>query len=63
MRTNIVIEDKLMDAAIRIGKFPTKREAVESALKLLIQMKSQHKVSELQGKINWEGNLAEMRKD
>ncbi len=63
MRTNIVIDDKLMNLALKAGKFNSKREAVENGLKLLIQMNSQKKLLGLEGKIQWEGNLEEMRKD
>ena len=63
MRTNIVIDDKLMNSALKTGKFHSKREAVENGLKLLIQMNSQKKLLGLEGKIQWEGNLEEMRKD
>jgi len=63
MRTNIVIDDKLMNSALKAGKFHSKREAVENGLKLLIQMNSQKKLLGLEGKIQWEGNLEEMRKD
>lgn len=63
MRTNIVIDDKLMNLAIKTGKFNSKREAVENGLKLLIQMNSQKKLLGLEGKIQWEGNLEETRKD
>ncbi|WP_309639993.1 type II toxin-antitoxin system VapB family antitoxin, partial [Methylibium sp.] len=35
MRTNIVIEEALLEAAMRAGPFKTKKEAVEAGLKLL----------------------------
>ena len=52
-----------MNLALKAGKFNSKREAVENGLKLLIQMNSQKKLLGLEGKIQWEGNLEEMRKD
>ena len=35
MRTNIDIDDKLMQKAMRTSGFKTKRETVEAALKML----------------------------
>ena len=39
MRTNIVINDRLMERAIRSTGLKTKRAAVEAGLKLLIDVK------------------------
>ncbi len=63
MRTNIVIDDRLMKRAMRVSGAATKREAVEKGLKLLVQMKQQEKIRSLRGKLRWEGNLAAMRRD
>ena len=63
MRTNIVIDDAIMKTALKIGGFKTKRAAIENALKLFIQIKGQQKIKNLKGKIKWEGNLDEMRRD
>jgi Arc/MetJ family transcription regulator len=61
MRTNIAIDDKLMEAALRTSGLSTKKEVVEEALKLLIQIKKQSRLKKLRGKLKWEGNLEEMR--
>ncbi len=61
MRTNIVIDDDLMNDAIRLTGAKTKRETVEIALKLLIEIKKQGSIKKLRGKLNWEGNLEDMR--
>jgi len=61
MRTNIVIDDKLMDEAMRLSGLPTKRAVVEEALQLLIKVRKQTGIRNLKGKIRWEGNLDEMR--
>ena len=63
MRTNVVIDDKLMSRALRASGCRTKRAAIESGLRLLVQFHSQKKLRTLKGKITWEGNLDEMRKD
>jgi Arc/MetJ family transcription regulator len=63
MRTNIVIDDALMNEVLEKTGIKTKREAVEAGLKLLLKMKNQEKILELRGKIHWEGDLDEMRRD
>lgn len=63
MRTNIVIDDKLMSVAIKTSGLNTKKEVVEEALKLLIKVKNQGKLKKLRGKLKWEGDLNEMRTD
>jgi predicted nucleic acid-binding protein/Arc/MetJ family transcription regulator len=61
MRTNIVIEDKLIQKAIRATGLRTKRAVVEAGLRLLIQVKAQTGIRRLRGKVKWQGNLDEMR--
>jgi Arc/MetJ family transcription regulator len=61
MRTNIVIDDQLMDEALKVTGLPTKRAVVEEALQLLIKVKKQTGIRRLKGKVKWEGNLDETR--
>jgi Arc/MetJ family transcription regulator len=61
MRTNIVIDDSLIQRAMRATGLRTKRAVVEAGLQLLIQIKAQTGIRRLRGKIKWEGNLDEMR--
>ena len=63
MRTNIVIDDGLMNEAIKIYGYKTKKETVEEALKLLIAQGNQTKIRKYRGKMKWEGNLEQMRID
>jgi Arc/MetJ family transcription regulator len=63
MRTNIDIDDKLMRSAMKAGRYKTKREAVEAALKLLVERREQLKFKELFGKLKWEGDLDAWRRD
>jgi Arc/MetJ family transcription regulator len=62
MRTNIVIDDKLMDDALKATGLSTKKEAVEMGLRTLIRLKKQEKIRKFKGKLSWEGDLSEMRK-
>ena len=63
MRTNIVIDDDLMNQALLISGYKTKKETVEEGLKLLIAQRNQAKIRTLRGKLNWEGDLDQMRTD
>ena len=63
MRTNVVIDDDLMESALRASGIKTKREAIEEGLKLLVQMKNQEKIKAFRGKLKWRGHLDEMRED
>lgn len=63
MRTNIVIDDQLMKRAMRVSGAATKREAVESALRLLVRLKQQELIRGSRGKLKWEGDLKAMRRD
>ncbi|HOY19756.1 MAG TPA: type II toxin-antitoxin system VapB family antitoxin [Haliscomenobacter sp.] len=63
MRTNIVIDDQLMDQAISLSGLETKKAVMEQALKLYIQLLQQAAIRELRGKLHWEGNLEQMRLD
>jgi Arc/MetJ family transcription regulator len=63
MRTNIVIDDKLMRDTLRATGLKTKREAVEEGLRSLLRLKRQAEIRRLRGKLNWQGDLNEMRSD
>lgn len=63
MRTNILIDDQIMQEAQTAGGFRTKRETVEAGLKLIISLKKQEQVKKFRGKLNWQGDLDQMRSD
>jgi Arc/MetJ family transcription regulator len=63
MRTNIVIDEKLMAAALKASGARTKREAVEMGLKTLLQLNQQAAIRRLRGKVQWRGDLDAMRRD
>jgi Arc/MetJ family transcription regulator len=62
MRTNIDIDDSLMRQAMRLGGADTKKATVETALRLLIQTRSQAGMRRFRGKVKWEGNLEVSRR-
>ncbi|MBN2732537.1 type II toxin-antitoxin system VapB family antitoxin [Halalkalibaculum sp. DA3122] len=63
MRTNVVIDDDLMDEALKVSRLKTKKDAVEEGLKLLVQRKKQENIKDLRGKLHWKGDLEDMRTD
>jgi Arc/MetJ family transcription regulator len=63
MRTNIVIDDKLMKDTLQATGLKTKREAVELALRTLLRLRQQGRIRRFRGKLNWEGDLDAMRRD
>jgi len=63
MRTNIVIDDKLMAEAIKLSQLKTKKAVVETGLRLLIRIKKQERIKSLRGKLNWDDDLEKMRLD
>ena len=62
MRTNIEIDDALMEEAMRLAGTKTKRETVELALKELVARYQRLGILSLRGKVNWVGDLKEMRR-
>ena len=54
MRTNIVIDDKLLSEAARLSQLKTKKAVVEEGLKLLIRIKKQGQIRKLKGKLKWD---------
>jgi Arc/MetJ family transcription regulator len=63
MRTNVVIDDELMESALRVSGLKTKKDAIEEGLKLLVRLKSQESILRFRGKLKWSGSLDEMRLD
>jgi Arc/MetJ family transcription regulator len=61
MRTNIDIDDQLMDEAMQKSDSKTKKAVVEEALRLLIQTRGQASIRRLRGKVQWEGDLEQSR--
>jgi Arc/MetJ family transcription regulator len=61
MRTNIVLNDKLVRDVMRLSKAKTKKDVVELALENLLRTLKRRQIRELFGKVKWEGDLAKMR--
>ncbi len=52
-----------MKEALKLGGFKTKKEAVEEGLKTYIQLSKQASIRQLRGKLRWDGDLDEMRRE
>ena len=63
MRTNIVIDDKLMKETLRLTGLKTKREAVELGLRTVVRLRKQDDIRRFRGKLQWQGDLDAMRTD
>jgi len=61
MRTNIEIDDTLMQEAMRSGGFTSKKATVEAALRALVRHHEQRQILKLFGRVAWEGDLDDMR--
>ncbi len=61
MRTNIVLDDKLVERAQKLTGIKTKREVIHEALRTLILLREQGGIRSVRGKLKWEGDLNEQR--
>ena len=61
MRTNIELDDALVQQAIKLSKFSTKKEVVHEAMKNYVGWMKKKELLNLRGRVKWEGNLEEMR--
>ena len=65
MATNLAIDDRLINAAVKVGHHKTKKAAVSAALQEYIQHHEQLEIFSLFGKIEYDPNYdykAERRK-
>jgi Arc/MetJ family transcription regulator len=61
MRTNIEIDDELMNDVLKATGLKTKKDAVELGLKTLIRLKKQQRIRNFRGQLKWTGDLDDMR--
>jgi Arc/MetJ family transcription regulator len=62
VRTNIVIDEELMESCLKVTGIKTRRALVDRALRELLRREGLAKIRELKGKVTWEGDLDEWRK-
>jgi Arc/MetJ family transcription regulator len=61
MRTNIEIDTDLINQVLNTTGLPSKRAAVDAALRLMLRLQRQKDILALAGKVRWEGDLDESR--
>jgi len=61
-RTNIDLDDGLVEEGMRVFECKTKKELVHLALKELLKTEKRKEILKLRGKLKWEGDLEEMRR-
>jgi Arc/MetJ family transcription regulator len=61
-RTNIELDDRLIDEAIKLTGKKTKKELVNYAVEELVRKLKRQKILSLEGKVEWSGDLNELRK-
>jgi Arc/MetJ family transcription regulator len=63
IRTNIVLDQVLVQEALELTGLKTKRAVIEEALRVLTSLKRQERIRELRGQLHWEGDLDTLRTD
>jgi len=63
MRTNIDIDDALMNKALKYSKLKTKKEIINEALNEYVKYQMRLKLLSLKGKVKWVGDLDKMRRN
>jgi Arc/MetJ family transcription regulator len=61
-RTNVELNETLVNRGLKATGLRTKRALIDHALKELLRHETQRGLLKLRGKIHWEGDLAEMRR-
>ena len=60
-RTNIMLDEKLVDDCLKATGIKTQKALIDHALRELLRHEKQTKLLELQGKVTWDGDLDEWR--
>ncbi len=63
MRTNIILDNRLVSEAQKLTGISTKKGIVEEGLKVLIRLRKQEAVKSWRGKLRWDDDLDAMRTD
>jgi Arc/MetJ family transcription regulator len=60
-RTTVILDDKLVAQCMKATGIKTKRALIDHALRELLRRKRQKRILELEGKVDWEGDLEQWR--
>lgn len=61
-RTNVVLDDKLVEKCQKATGIKTRRALIDHALHELLRRERQKKILALKGAVQWEGDLKAWRK-
>lgn len=61
MRTNIDLDDQLINKALKYSEFSTKKDVVNAALRDFVEKYAKLELLKMRGSMVWEGDLEEMR--
>lgn len=61
MRTNIEINEAVIEEILKLGLAKTRKNAIENSLHRYIRRLAQLDLLKLKGKVKWEGDLDDMR--
>lgn len=61
MRTNIELDDELLQTLMKVSGAKTKKEAVHTAMVHAINYYARQELAKLRGKVQWDGDLEQMR--
>ena len=62
MRTTLNLDDEALEAAMKVSKGRTKSEVVNEALRRFVRERSRRQLLDLRGKVEWTGDLDDLRK-
>jgi Arc/MetJ family transcription regulator len=61
-RTNIDLDDRLVEEGLRVFKCKTKKELIHLALQELLKTEKRKEILKVRGRVQWEGDLEETRR-
>ena len=61
METAITINTELLNKAMQTANGQSQQQLIENALRLYVTQNRQSEARKFRGKLNWEGNLDELR--
>ena len=62
MRTTLNIDDDALQAAMKLAQGRTKTEVINEALRRFVRAKRRRQLLQMQGKIEWDGDVDTLRK-
>lgn len=63
MQTHIIVDDRLMNEALRVTGLKGTEEVIEMALRELIEHHRKDSLAQAFGRLPWDGDLDSMRMD